>query len=532
MRVHGAFINARYSTDLQNPDSIEVQVGKCAEWCRKNDLPILGIYADEAISGMKDTRPRYEDMMRDLRAGMADTVVIYDQSRTFRKMTAWFSFRDALESMGVRVVSVTQPMVGGDLRDPTNFLAEGSTALFNQMWSLQTRQKVNEKMRFMARNGMHTGGKPALGYMVKDGRLVICEEEAIVVRRIFSEYAEGRSYKQIIDGLNADGIRTKRGNPFGANSLHDMLHNEKYIGVLMYGHRPYREDGTRNTHYTDSQNVIRLEGAIPPIIDEKQFAVVQTRMAQNKRQQGGRPPTTREYPLKGKVYCADCKSAMTISTSQKKYNYYRCTGKKRLHTCEAIPIAADALEKTAADAVRSILGEPEQIESLLEILRAESDLIQGGALSKLKALQEREKEIRSKLDNAIDAVLNGLNSPTVRKRISDLEGQLATVERDLIAAKADVESASLPEKRLRDILQQAINDIQTDDALLLPLVNRVEVGKDVVAIWLILDPDPCRTIDYEQEGMTITTCFPSGVPIVVVTSSFVRITVARNKPLP
>ena len=62
-RIPGAMINARYSTDNQNPDSIEVQVQKCREWCHQNAIPILGIYADEATSGMKDTRPRYEEMM-------------------------------------------------------------------------------------------------------------------------------------------------------------------------------------------------------------------------------------------------------------------------------------------------------------------------------------------------------------------------------------------------------------------------------------------------------------------------------------
>ena len=121
-REPGAFIHARYSTDNQNPDSIEVQVSKCRDWCKNNGIPVLDVFADEAVSGMKDTRPQYNEMMRQLRTGRADTVVIYDQSRMFRKMTAWFTFRDELSNMGVRVVCVTQPMIGKDLRDPTNFL--------------------------------------------------------------------------------------------------------------------------------------------------------------------------------------------------------------------------------------------------------------------------------------------------------------------------------------------------------------------------------------------------------------------------
>lgn len=526
-RIPGAMINARYSTDNQNPDSIEVQVEKCREWCHQNNIPILGIFADEATSGMKDSRPQYGNMMMQLRQGIGDTVVIYDQSRMFRKMTAWFAFRDELTTMGVNVISVTQPMIGKDLRDPTNFLTEGSMALFNQIWALQSRQKTMEKMRFMAINGQHTGGKPALGYQVKDGRLEICEEEAKTVRRIFREYADGRSYREIIAGLNRDGLKTKRGNAFGSNSLHDLLHNEKYIGVLSYGHAPYREDGTRNTHAAPNANAIRVEGAIPAIIDKDLFELVQKRMAQNKRQQGGRPPVKREYPLKGKVFCGECKSAMTISTSQQKYNYYRCTGKKRLHTCEATPISADYLEQRVADAIRMVLGRPEETNGLIRILRDQAEQIQSGAVNRLQQLIQQEKEINAKLNNAVEAVLNGLSSPTVKAKIQELEQQKATVSRDMRQLKAAVDASSIPEQRLRDILDLIISSAEDDAAILLSIVYRVEIGKETITIWTILDADPNGTIDEASEGVTITYGVPSGVPMVFVTDSFIRITVAR-----
>lgn len=525
-RVHGAMISARYSTDNQQRDSIEVQVGKCTEWCHQRNVPILGIYADEATSGMKDTRPQYEEMMRQLRQGIADMVVIYDQSRMFRRMTSWFAFRDEMASLGVQVISVTQPMIGQDLRDPGNFLMEGSNALFNQMWALQSRQKTMEKMRFMARNGQHTGGKPALGYQVKDGRLEICEEEAAVVRRIFQEYASGKSYREIIAGLNRDGIKTKRGNAFGSNSLHDMLHNEKYIGVLVYGGAPYREDGTRNTHAKTSVNAIRIEDAIPAIIDKQLFETVQKRMAQNKRQQGGRPPKNREYPLRSKVYCAACKSAMTVTTSQMKYNYYRCTGKKRLHNCDAAPISADALEKKVVEAMRMVLGSPEDVNGLIRILRDQAEQIQTGSVARLDSLIQKDREVSRKLDNAVEAVLGGLNSPTIQQRIKELETQKAELARDMRALKDSVDASMIPETRLRELLQEIITS-DDDAAILLSVVYRVEVSADAITIWTILDATPTGDIDLTLEGVTITPGVPSGVPMVVVTSGFIRITVAR-----
>lgn len=511
-RIPGALINARYSTDNQNPDSIEVQVEKCTEWCHKNGVPILGIYADEATSGMKDTRPRYEEMMRQLRHGIGDIVVIYDQSRMFRKMTAWFAFRDELAAMGVQVISVTQPMVGKDLRDPTNFLTEGSMALFNQIWALQSRQKTMEKMRFMARNGQHTGGKPALGYIVKDGRLEICEEEAAIVRRIFREYADGKSYRQIINGLNRDGLKTKRGNAFGSNSLHDLMHNEKYIGVLVYGQSPYREDGTRNTHSKDLSNAIRIENALPAIVDRELFDTVQARMAQNKRQQGGRPATKREYPLRGRVFCKDCKSAMTISTSKGEYYYYRCTAKKRLHSCNAKPIGAEYLEHRVADTIRAVLGSPSEASGLIRILRDQAEKLQCGAADRLQALLQKEREISRKLDNAVEAVLNGLSSPAVQAKIQHLEVEKATVQRDLKALKAAVDATTIPEKRLREILSTIISSAGDDAAILESLVYRVEVGAETITIWTILDADPNGDIDIHQPGVTITPGTPFGVP--------------------
>lgn len=389
-RIHGALISARYSTENQKQDSIEVQVEKCTEWCVKNKMPILGVFADEAVSGMKNTRPRYEAMMDQLRSGIGDTVVIYDQSRMFRKLTAWFAFRDQIAAMGVTVVSVTQPNIGGDLRDPTTFLTEGSMALFNQIWALQSRQKVMEKMRFMARNGQHTGGKPALGYTVVDGKLAICEPEAEIVRRIFAEYAGGRSYRDIIEGLNRDGLKTKRGNAFGSNSLHDLLHNEVYIGTLVYGKSPRRADGKRNRHGEEQSDIIRIPDACPAIIAPHTFEAVQARMAQNKHQQGGRPPVKREYPLKGKVYCAECKTAMSVAISQGKYYYYRCSQKKRQHTCDGVRISVDELERIVIDAVRATLGSPAQVDKLITILRDQRTAVQDQALARLKTLIKRE----------------------------------------------------------------------------------------------------------------------------------------------
>lgn len=527
MREHGAFILARYSTDNQNADTIEVQVSKCSEWCSRNNMPILGVFADFAVSGMKDSRPQYEAMMVQLRQGGADTVVIYDQSRMFRDMVLWFQFRRDMENMGVTVRSVTQDHIGGDLKNPSVFLEESVWAVFNQLHVLQTQEKTNAAKRHKAARGEHNGGIPPLGYRVEDKHLVIDEREAAVVRRIFTEYAVGRSYKQIIDGLNRDGLTTKRGNSFGSNSLHDLLHNEKYTGVMVYGGKPYRSDGSRNTHAQASPDAIRTEDAVPAIISRELFDKVQERMSANRRQQGGRPSKKRDYPLKGKVFCGHCKFAMSVSTSHQIYDYYKCAAKKRLNTdCPNTPISVDKLEQLVADVVRSQLNAPQLIDRLIGLLRAEAQGFQSGAVDRLKRLQKQELEVARKLDNAMDAVLDGMNSPALKQKISDLESQQRSIRRDLKLLRQQVEASSMPEQSIRNLLQKAIS---SDSAVLYSMVSRVEVYTDHIEIWTIYDPDPAKSIDYSQPGvaMTKTDGTASGVPIVFVTPQFLRIVVAR-----
>ena len=529
MKTHGAFISARYSTDNQNPDSIEVQVSKCTEWCQQHQIPILGVYADMAISGMKETRPQFEAMMRDLQLGLADTVVIYDQSRMFRKMSAWFSFRDDLTRMGVSVVSVTQPSIGGDLRDPMNFLSEGSMALFNQIWSLQTRQKTMEKLRFMARNGQHTGGKPALGYQVVDGRLEIQPEESEIVRRIFREYADGRSYRQIIAGLNADGLKTKRGKPFGANSLHDLLKNEKYIGVLIYGAIPYRENGTRNTHAAPSENAIRIEDALPAIIDKDLFYQVQNRMADNKTQQAGRPPKNRPYPLKGKVFCACCGSAMSVRISKGRLYYYSCSGQKRLHSCNSKPVRIDRLEQIAVQYTRAMLGSPTNVDRLLQILREQAQTIQGGAAARLNALIAEERDVTAKLNNAVDTLLEGFMSTAVKNKITELEAQKTKLEHDIKRLKNQVDMSMLPEAVLRSSLEKILSTDNTDTEAILSIIQRVEIGPEEIILWTILcSTAPNDTQSTIRGGVRKIIGTPEQTPNIIITSNAIGFIIPRR----
>lgn len=489
---HGAFILARYSTENQSEASIEVQVERCTEWCSRNSLQVLDVFADRAISGMKETRPEYQRMMQALYAGGADTVVIYDQSRMFRNMVYWFQFRETLQRIGVHVVSVTQPTVGGDLNDPAVFLNEGVTALFNQMWVLQTQQKVREGVRQRAKSGKHTGGIPALGYKVENERLVIDDTEAETVRLIFGLYAAGQSYMDIINELNRRGLKTKRGNKFGKNSLHDLLKNEKYIGRSLFGGKPVSYDGARNAH---AERGDHIEMECPPIISKELFEAVQARMAANKRQNTGKHVTVLEQPLKGKIFCGECGSAMTIyykypRKGEGRYEYYKCAAKHRGKGCSGVSIRKDELEKTVADAVVSLLGAPKAREKLLEVMRTQREEIVNTAMPKLKELQSECNSLTEQIEKALDAVMAGLTSPSLIERTNAMEERKQQLTEEIALLKSNIEHAGLRDEQLAPLLDKLIKSATKNPAAILSTVIRVEVYADTIKIWTIFDDDP------------------------------------------
>lgn len=534
-RRHGAFIYARFSTEHQH--SIEEQVARCLRWCQEHNIPMVGVYADEAVSGTKLSRANYDLMMSDLQQGLADTVVIYDQSRLMRDVAGWFGARQALAVLGVRVYSATQEYVGGNINKPDTYMMEAIQSVFDTLHVLTTREKTTEKLRYMATTGLHTGGKPALGYKTvpagdKGKRLVIDEAEARIVLRIFDQYAAGRSYREIINALNADGIRTKTGKPFGNNSLHDLMKNQLYTGKVIYGARPYRADGTRNTHAPEGTDIIERQDETLRIIPQETFDIVQRRMAENAHQKTGRPASVRDYPLKGKVYCGECGSAMAVVASKKreyKYFYYRCAKKDRTHDCNGKPIRCDDLEELVAAQVRALISSADIRDRALTYLRDYADQINRTGIDRYQRLTDDLRTVKTKISRIIDAIENGAWSPTMQQRLKELEEEQQTLQLRLNELTKSARVASLPAERFAALFDKLCASAKTDLNAVLSIVSRVEVYNDKIKIYTAFDPDPKGT-DWDPDGeeVIVSGGIPSSVPIIIITASGFAMQIARK----
>lgn len=216
----------------------------------------------------------------------------------------------------------------------------------------------------------HTGGTPTLGYDVApDKSYVINEGEAVAVQLIFSMYADGAGYGKIIDALNGQGFRTKAGKPFGKNSLHEILKNEKYHAVYVFNKTKREIAGTRNGHSQKSdEEIIRVPGGIPAIVSESTWEIVQGRMAQHLNS-ASPPRANTVYILSGKIFCGACGGAMVgnqlhAGRNKALYSYYECSTRKRTKNCKAKSINKDIAESSVIDAIYEQLVSPDIVDGV------------------------------------------------------------------------------------------------------------------------------------------------------------------------
>jgi DNA invertase Pin-like site-specific DNA recombinase len=200
-------IYARYSSDLQRDASIEDQVRVCRARVDAEGWEFTGTYTDHAISGASRFRPGYQKLLEDARAGLFEVVIAEALDRLSRDQEDIAGLHKRLSFAGVKIVTVSE----GEITE----LHVGLKGTMNALFLKDLAQKIRRGLEGRVLDG-RSGGGLGFGYeVVREldsrgepirGKLAISEIKATVIRRVFEEYARGRSPRAIAAGLNADGI--------------------------------------------------------------------------------------------------------------------------------------------------------------------------------------------------------------------------------------------------------------------------------------------------------------------------------------
>ena len=245
-----AAIYARYSSENQRDASIEDQVRQCRARIKQEGWQEAEVYSDPAISGATTLRPGYQKMLEDARAGCFEVLVAEALDRLSRDQENIAGLFKQLSFAGVRLITLSEGEVGE--------LHVGLKGTMNALFLKDLAQKTRRGLEGRIRQGKSGGGLcygydvvrklDAAGEAIRGDRR-INETEAAIVRRIFEEFANGRSPKAIAHGLNKERIPGPAGRSWGPSTIYGnwqrgtgILNNELYIGRLVWNRQQFVKD--------------------------------------------------------------------------------------------------------------------------------------------------------------------------------------------------------------------------------------------------------------------------------------------------
>lgn len=408
-----AVIYARYSSSGQREESLTGQIRDCKAYAERNGIKVIKEYTDAAKTGTNDQRPAFQQMIKDSAKHQFQIVLVWKLDRFARDKYDSARYKHQLSQNGVRVISVMEPIS----ESPEGVIMESLLEGMAQYYSMDLSLKVKRGNRESALEHK-TLGIRIFGYKKDDtDHYIIDPETAPVVQRIFNEYASGKKSKEIIDDLNAEGIRTNTGKEWTKQQIQKTLRNERYTGVYIYS------------------DVARDEGGMPAIITKKLWQKVQTMMDKKRIS----PASGRDvhYLLTGKIFCGKCGGAMVgesaTSHSHKKYYYYTCINKHG-HTCDMHRVRKDVVEDAVINALSDQINDDDFLSRLADAVI--TDLQKKNAdHSELDALNDQLKETNRKINNIEKAIEDGIYTQNLKVRLEDLSSQQGQLQKSISLLK-------------------------------------------------------------------------------------------------
>jgi site-specific DNA recombinase len=454
-----AVIYARYSSDNQREESIDAQVRAIKEYAAREGYNIIRIYADEAKSATTDQRPQFLQMMKDAESGLFQAVIVHKLDRFSRDRFDSAYYKRHLKKCGVRLISVLENLDDS----PESIILESVLEGMAEYYSKNLSREVMKGMKETAYQCKHTGGIPPLGFDVgPDKRYVINEVEAEAVRLIFRMYADGHGYGDIINALNSKGYKTKAGNHFGKNSIHDLLKNEKYIGTFVFNKAAKMVNGKRNSHrLKPDDEIVRIPGGCPAIISKDLWERVQARLKANKRASGAYSAKI-VYLLSGRIFCGKCGAAMVgnrakMGRNKTEYAYYGCSTRKTKKTCDMKPINKAFIEEKVLDALYENLFSDHVIDLATDMIYNHAASKSSEIPKQIAAIEKQLAAVEIEIKNIVNAIAAGMFHESMKEKMDELEASRSALRIRLEEAKLQQQTHSLTREQIRSFLARYRN---------------------------------------------------------------------------
>ncbi len=486
-----AVIYARYSSDKQREASIEDQIRLCKERAAREGWSVIGSYEDQAVSGASLIRPGIQALMQDAQGGRFDLVLAESLDRISRDQEDIAGVYKRLRFAGVKMLTLSE----GDISE----LHIGLKGTMGALYLKELAEKTRRGLRGRVEAGKSGGGN-SYGYDViktvsatgeaERGERRINEQQARIVRRIFNDYAAGKSPKAIAKALNRQGVPGPSGKGWGQSTINGnwrrgtgILNNELYVGRLVWNRLSYIKNpdtGKRISRLNPESEWIIKDVPELRIIDETLWAKVKARQKAQHKAGAFHEHQRAPYLLSRLLKCGCCGGGFSKVSA----HHYGCSNARNKGSCEnRRTIRQDELEGLVITALQSRLMDPalcaefcEEYTRHLNELRAEKN---AGLIAAKRELEKLTKEHA----NLIQAIKDGVPASTVKDdlarntaRQDELKAQIEGQDEEPVLLHPQM--AAYYRQQVADLAAALNDDEYRSEAaeIIRSLVDRIELS--------------------------------------------------------
>ena len=479
-------------------ESVTNQLSLLTAFAKEHKLCVFDTYIDDGWSGTNFDRPAFQHMIADIEAKKVNMVITKDLSRLGRDyiMTGHYMERYFPENR-VRYISLLDGIDTGiesTANDITPF-----RAIMNDMYAKDISKKIKSVKHDKQCKGLFIGGKPLYGYIMAEekNKIVIDEEAAPMVRRIFGMALEGLSCHQIAARLNVEkvptpatyaGLNQGRTGPYAgmwsSERISDMLQNETYIGNMVQGRSKKINYKSKKCVRQPRENWIVVEGTHEPLIDRDTFDKVQQLLGSRKTTRS----RTYDFLLKGLIYCHECGYPLAVINRPNARGedclYFVCRTYQRFTkagVCTCHSIKEQTVTQAVIEKVREVCENYVRTEELLPTAeKAVEEANQANSQEKeAAALKAKIESLTAHLDRMYMDRLSGILEEQDFERIYQRAKQeREALEQKLSGLEAPTYEPEKQKKLARELVNRFVDGAWSNREVLVSLIERVELTED------------------------------------------------------
>jgi len=513
-KTYNVGIYCRLSNDDEREGesvSIENQKLLLQQYVQDKGWNLTDTYCDDGYSGTNFDRPGVQRLIADAKSGRINVILVKDLSRFGRNYIEFGQYTDYLfPSIGCRFIALNNG-IDTESRD-------GSTDvmcflnLFNEFYSRDTSKKVKAVRKACAETGKFMGSHPAFGYKrdpENKHHLIVDEDTAPVVRRIFTMRASGMTYRTIAAVLNEEGVQSpgayfyqqegrsdpRRVNHLWTNStVKQVIHNEVYIGNLVQGRSGTLSYKSRKRVVRSEDEWIRAVGTHEPLISREIWDIVVS--IDEKKVRKSPAVKTAGSIFSGLLFCADCGWKMRYHSENRTYkdgrtvllksflcgNYSR-SGKTActIHSINENVLMEIVLQDIREKARYAEHDQERLISQIVQMKEREKHSRVASYEQELKAATARVRELERLMQNLYEDKCAGvIPQPVFQTLMNKYEVERAHKAAALPELEQKVRTqlaARHDASHWAELIRRYTEISELDETILFALVDRIEIGE-------------------------------------------------------